>query len=250
MGLLRKDTFICLDCEATGLSVDEDEIIEIAIARFTFDEVVESFDSLVDPLRPIPAESTNVHHITDSMVVGKPKIEEVLPLVCKIAAKHIVVGHNIGFDLRMINNAIRKRNLSCPIFDLEKSIDTLRLARLYAESPTNSLEDLRKHFNIEEEGAHRAMNDVVVNIKVFKYLSFNFKRTEDVTKRLRQPILMKLMPLGKHKGRPFHEVPIDYLHWASHQDFDEDLLFTINEERRRRRTQKPFSQMCNPFSGL
>jgi DNA polymerase-3 subunit epsilon len=249
MGLLRKDTFICLDCEATGLSVEEDEIIEVAVARFTFDEVVESFDTLIDPHRPIPEESTKVHHITNAMVQGKPKIEDVLAKVFKMVGKHLVVGHNIGFDLRMLSNAARKRNLPCPI-DLEKSIDTLRLARLYAESPTNSLEDLRKHFNIEEEGAHRAMNDVIVNIKVFKYLALNFKRTEDVIKRLRQPILMKLMPLGKHKGRPFHEVPIDYLHWASHQDFDEDLLFTINEERRRRRIQKPFSQMCNPFSEL
>ncbi len=249
MGLLRKDSFICLDCEATGLSVEEDEIIEVAVVRFTFDEILETFSTLIDPCRPIPEESTRVHHITDAMVQGKPKIEDVLEQVFKMVGKHLVVGHNIGFDLRMLNNAARKRNLPCPI-DLEKSIDTLRLARLYAESPTNSLEDLRKHFNIEEEGAHRALNDVIVNIKVFKYLSLNFKKTEDVIKRLRQPILMKLMPLGKHKGRPFHEVPIDYLHWASYQDFDEDLLFTINEERRRRRTQKPFSQMCNPFSDL
>ena len=48
-------------------------------------------------------------------------------------------------------------------------IDTLRMARLYGESPINSLERLRQHFNIAAEGAHRAMSDVIVNIEVFKY---------------------------------------------------------------------------------
>ena len=35
MGLITKDTFICFDCEATGLNTEKDRIIEIAIAKFT-----------------------------------------------------------------------------------------------------------------------------------------------------------------------------------------------------------------------
>ena len=65
------------------------------------------------------------------------------------------------------------------------------------------LEKLREHFNIEPEGAHRAMSDVIVNISVFKYLSQSFKTTEQLLERLKKPILLKTMPLGKYKGRPF-----------------------------------------------
>ncbi len=249
MSKLQKETFICLDCEATGLAIESEEIVEIAVVKFNFDEILETYESLIDPERPIPPESTAVHHITDEMVKGKPKIGEVLPKVFEMVGNYPIMGHNVGFDLSIIMAAARKRNIPCP-FNLENSIDTVRLARLYGESPSNTLENLRKHFNIPEEGAHRAMNDVVVNIKLFKYLAKDFRSKDDILKRLKEPILMKMMPLGKHKGKPFCEVPIDYLNWAGHQDFDKDLLHSIQEERRKRQKKKPFLDSCNPFADL
>jgi DNA polymerase-3 subunit epsilon len=124
------------------------------------------------------------------------------------------------------------------------------MARLYGESPVNSLEKLREHFNIAAEGAHRAMNDVVVNIEVFKFLSSKFKTTEQLVERLKKPILLKKMPLGKHKGRPFGEIPIEYLLWAANKDFDQDLLFSIKSELKKRKTGNQFRQASNPFSSL
>lgn len=239
--------FICLDCEATGLDVTKDEIVEIAVVKFDFNGHIQALESLIDPKMEIPQDSIEVHHITNEMVKGKPYIEDILPEAFKIIGNHTVVGHNIGYDISLIMESAKKRNIPCPISH-ENSIDTLRLARLYAESPTNSLETLRKHFNIEEEGAHRAMNDVIVNIKVFKYLSKGFLSKKMMMDRLKEPIQMRLMPLGKHKGLPFREVPIEYLHWASTQDFDQDLLYSINCERKRRRNKKSFSH--NPFADL
>ena len=65
MGSLKKDTFICLDVEATGLSVETDEIVELAIVKFTFDEILSSFETLIRPGIVIPQESIAVHHITN-----------------------------------------------------------------------------------------------------------------------------------------------------------------------------------------
>ena len=250
MSKLHEETFICLDCEATGLNIESEEIIEIAVVKFNFNEIIEQFEALVDPERPIPPESTAVHHITDEMVKGKPKIGEVLPKVFKMIDGYPIMGHNIGFDISIILASAKKRNIPCAWDLMGNSIDTVRLARLYGESPSNTLENLRKHFNIPEEGAHRAMNDVIVNIKVFKYLAKDFRSRDEMVKRLREPILMKMMPLGKHKGKPFREVPIDYLNWASHQDFDKDLLFSIQEEKKKRHKKKPFLESCNPFGDL
>jgi DNA polymerase-3 subunit epsilon len=149
----------------------------------------------------------------------------------------------------MIEQALRANNHSKSITS-NPVIDTLRLARLYGESPKNSLEVLREHFNIPEEGAHRAMNDVIVNIKVYERLAHGFKSTNEILKRLARPIAMKTFPFGKYKNLSFREIPVDYLHWASYQDFDEDLLFSINQERKRRKKQKPFTESCNPFKDL
>jgi DNA polymerase-3 subunit epsilon len=249
MGSIKTDTLVCLDCETTGLDVENDAIIEIAIVKFTLEKEIESLYFLIDPKRPIPAESTAIHHITDEMVKDKPSIGEVLDAVTKIIGNHTIMGHNVGFDIKMIEQALRANNHSKSITS-NPVIDTLRLARLYGESPKNSLEVLREHFNIPEEGAHRAMNDVIVNIKVYERLAHGFKSTNEILKRLARPIAMKTFPFGKYKNLSFREIPVDYLHWASYQDFDEDLLFSINQERKRRKKQKPFTESCNPFKDL
>lgn len=249
MGQLEKDTFVCFDLETTGLEPDKDRIIEFACVRFTFDKILETSESLIDPEMSIPQESIDIHHITNGMVVGKPKIAELLPQLLKFIGSSIVVGHGIQLDIAFLIAAARKHNIPYQL-DTQKFIDTLRLARLYGESQTNSLDKLRQHFNIAPEGAHRAMSDVIVNIEVFKFLTKQFKTTEEVLERLKRPIQLKAMPLGKHKGRPFAEIPLDYLKWAAHKDFDQDLLFSIRAELSRRKKGQPFSQAANPFSNL
>lgn len=249
MGLIKTDTLICLDCETTGLDVNNDEIIEIAIVKFTFEKTLGSLHYLINPKRPIPPESSAIHHISDEMVKGKPFIENILDEAVNLIGKYPIMGHNVGFDIQMIESALRRHNHSKSLTS-NPVIDTLRLARLYGESPKNSLEVLREHFNIAEEGAHRAMNDVIVNIKVFEKLASTFKTTEEMLERLTKPVAMKAFPFGKYKGYFFKEIPIDYLHWAGHQNFDEDLLYSINQERKKRRKQKPFFESTNPFKDL
>ncbi len=249
MGLINKDTFVCLDCETTGLESDKDKIIEIALVRFTFETTIESFETLIDPGMPIPEASIAIHHITDDMVKGKPKIQEVLPKIFEFVGRSIIVGHGITNDISFLCAAAKQNQVPCRLAS-HPYFDTLRLARLYGESPTNSLEKLRQHFNIAEEGAHRAMNDVIVNIEVFKYLCQRFKTTEQVTERLKNPILLKTMPLGKHKGRPFNEIPVEYLRWAVNQNFDQDLLFSLKTELKKRKTGSQFGQASNPFANL
>lgn len=249
MPLLDKETFICLDCETTGLDAKTDSVIEIAIAKFNFSETLETFETLIDPECLISESSMAIHHITDAMVHDKPKIKEVLPRIVQMIDRLIVVGHGIKLDLAFLANAAKKNKIPFAMDSLV-TIDTLRLARLYGESPTNSLEKLRQHFNIEPEGAHRAMSDVIVNIGVFKYLSTTFKTTEQLLERLKKPILLKAMPLGKYKGRPFSEIPIEYLSWAVKADFDQDLIFSIRTELQKRKKGERFNQASNPFSQL
>lgn len=249
MGSLKKDTFICLDVEATGLDVREDRILEVAAVRFSEMEVLESFETLIDPERDIPEESFKIHKIDQSMVKGKPKIKEVLPDLFSFIGDDIIIGHGINFDIQIIHYSSLREGMPSDFIN-HKNIDTLRLARLYGESPSNSLETLRKHFNIAPQGAHRAMNDVIVNLEVFYRLAERFKTTKDILQRLKDPIEFKRWPLGKYKGRTLREMPQNYLEWALHRDFDEDLMFTIQKELKRRKKGTSFLQNTNPFSNL
>lgn len=249
MGLLNKETFICVDCESTGLDTKNDRLIEIAAVRFTFPEILATKETLIDPKIEIPAASFAIHNISQEMVTGKPLEQDVLAEYLEFIGTSPIVGHGIGFDITMLIEAANRHNIPHTL-NKNPVIDTLRLARLYGQSSINSLEHLRKHFNIEAHGAHRAMNDVLVNIKVFKHLAHNFKTTKEILTRLEKPIQLRAMPLGKHKGRKFQDIPIEYLYWASKQDFDQDLSFSIRSEIKKRKKGSSFTQASNPFSTL
>lgn len=243
---LHEETFVCIDCETTGLDPKEDRVIEVACVVFNQKEILNSFESLVNPERPIPEESTKIHNITDEMVRKSPTLDKILPTVIQMVGSYPIVGHGIGFDVQLMIEGANRHAIAHSL-DKNTLIDTLRLARLYGNSPTNALDMLRHHFNIEAQGAHRAMGDVLVNVQVFFQLVRKFKTLKEVLESLEKPIEMKNFPLGKHKGRPLKEIPVNYLVWASKQEFDGDLLFSINKELKRRKG-NPFAS--SPFQNL
>lgn len=249
MRTIEEEKFICIDCEFTGLDPHQDRIIEVAAAVFDAKTIYSQFESLIDPEYPISESSMAIHHITQEMVKDKPKIHEVLPKLLQMIGKHTIIGHGIGFDIEFIHNSAQRSQIPCDI-KTNPSLDTLRMARLYGESPINSLEKLRQHFHIEEEGAHRAMNDVLVNMEVFRQLIKQYKTTQQLFEALAKPIYMKTMPLGKHKGRLLKEIPLQYLLWAVNKDFDQDLLFSLRSEIKRRKQGDRFEQSSSPFANL
>jgi DNA polymerase-3 subunit epsilon len=249
MANIDDQIFVCIDCETTGLDTNNDRIIEVAVVLFSSDKILEQYETLIDPECEISAESMAIHHITQEMVQGKPKIHEVLKEILKMVGKHIIIGHGVKFDIDMLANAAKRVCIPCGIQE-NRVIDTLRLARLYGDSSSNALEKLGVHFNVASDGAHRAMSDVMVNIEVFKHLSKRYKTTENLFNILSRPIQLKAMPLGKHKGRPFRDIPQQYLQWAANKDFDEDLMFSIRAELKRRKQGNLFEQAGSPFADL
>lgn len=249
MNNINKQTFVCIDCETTGLDAKESRIIEVAAMRFNLNEVLETFESLVNPEVPIPESSIAIHHITEEMIKDQPTITQLIPRLLNFVGRDIIIGHGIGFDVELIANAADRAGIP-HMLRSNRLLCTLRMARHYGDSPINSLEQLRRHFNIQFEGPHRAMSDVIVNVEVFKFLAKFYNTTEELFEVLSRPIKMKIMPLGKHKGRPLTEVPLDFLLWAANKEFDQDLLFSIRSEINRRKKGNLFSQSTNPFSQL
>lgn len=248
MTLMHKTVFLCVDCETTGLDPQTDQIIEVGAIRFTLDDILDRYETLIDPECEVPLESIKIHKITNHMLVGQPKIAAVLPSLLSFMKEGLIIGHNILFDLQIIDEAAKRAGIPSTTAS-RPCADTLRLARLYGQSPVNSLEGLRKHFNIPAEAAHRAMDDAYINALVFRRLVESFKTTEQLFEALARPIKMQKMPLGPHKGRLFKEIPTPYLQWASHRNFDQDLLHSIRWELRRRKSGETF-ESGNPFGAL
>ncbi|HJP41305.1 MAG TPA: 3'-5' exonuclease, partial [Dehalococcoidia bacterium] len=99
-------TFVALDVETTGLDPSEDAITEVAAIRFHADGTeLATFESLVDPGRPIPAFVESLTGISSGDVKGAPRIEDIGQKLLGFAGDDPVVGHNIEFDLQHLREA-------------------------------------------------------------------------------------------------------------------------------------------------
>ncbi|MDW8096388.1 MAG: exonuclease domain-containing protein, partial [Aquificaceae bacterium] len=77
--ILLESTFVSIDVEATGVDPSKSEIVEIACVRVEGGVITETFSTLVNPGYSVPPKITALTGITNAMLVGKPKMEDVLP---------------------------------------------------------------------------------------------------------------------------------------------------------------------------
>ena len=129
---------VVLDTETTGLNVEEDQVIELGMIVFEFDpvqgtihRVLEVFDELEDPLRPIPAETTAIHHITDEMVRGKRIDDAQVEAIVKSAS--VVIAHNAAFDRPFVEKRwpiFENKQWACSIRDIDWKSEGVNSAKL------------------------------------------------------------------------------------------------------------------------
>lgn len=149
--------FTALDIETTGLSPSFCGIVEIAALKILPGGGEESFQTLVDPQRRIPAAVRSIHGITDSMVSGKPRAAEaVRPLVDFVGESPLVL-HNAPFDMGFLNPVLRAQKIT---WGSPAVFDTLPLSRrAFPGLRSYSLENLSRFFDFESGGHHRALAD-------------------------------------------------------------------------------------------
>lgn len=200
---------IFYDTETTGIRADRDRIIEIA----AFDPQRNcSFEKLVNPGCSIPAEATAIHHITNEMVAQAPDFSIIGKEFVEFCEGDVVlIAHNNdGFDVHFLRNEFARHNVTMPSWNF---LDSLKWARRYRpDLPRHTLQFLREIYQIAENNAHRALDDVIVLHRVFSYMVDDLD-IETVFKLLNKPKEIHHMPFGKYQGKPLKEVPKDYVRW-------------------------------------
>ncbi len=162
--LLSNTTFAAFDIETTGLTPVVDGIVEIGAVRFCGNQVIDTFDEMVDPLRPISPGASSVNGITDEMVQGKPTIEEALPRFLEFLGDAVPVAHHAPFDVGFLAYEISRLNLAVPD---QPVLDTCVIPkRLFPHVRRYSLENLARFFSLKSETFHRALADSMVCMKI------------------------------------------------------------------------------------
>ena len=154
--------FASVDLETTGLDPKKDRIIEIGIQIFDSTNLLDEFSTLVDPGLDtgLPVLITNLTGIESSDLEGQPSVSTLIPNVSELLQNKIIVGHNVGFDLRFLSESGFKLD--------NKVFDTWDLAYIVDfNSPDYSLETLLARYGIKRDQAHRALDDAKATAELF-----------------------------------------------------------------------------------
>ncbi|MEN9901908.1 MAG: hypothetical protein RL651_572 [Pseudomonadota bacterium] len=162
--------YTVFDTETTGLEpANGDEIIQIGALRIVNGRLLhqENFDQLVDPRCQLKAASMAIHGITDSMLLGQPTIDLVLPAFHDFCADTVLVGHNVAFDMRFLE--LKESSLGLR-FD-QPVLDTLLLSAVaHPNQQSHSLEAIMQRLGIQMEQRHNALADATATAQVFMRL--------------------------------------------------------------------------------
>lgn len=150
--------FVVLDLETTGLRPERNEIIEIGAIRFTLEaENHTTFQTLVKPLRKVPAKITGITGISQEMVDRDGiALEDALRQFIEFIGDLPLVTFNAEFDMGFLNHAAKKHGLKIPN---RYTCALKRARRAWPGLPSYKLVDLAKMGNLSDENTHRALGD-------------------------------------------------------------------------------------------
>ena len=151
---------VALDLETTGLDSNRHQILEIGAVRFRGDEVIETYQTLVNPGVPIPEFIQRLTHISPQQVKRAPFFSSVAAEIEDFLGADPIIGHNIQFDIGFLaSNGVPLNN---------PSYDTWDLASVFMpQSRQYSLKYLTTHFQVEHNDAHRALADAMATKNVY-----------------------------------------------------------------------------------
>ncbi len=174
--LLRDASFVVVDVETTGLSAERDRITELAMVRFEAGKITDTFATLLNPERFIPSHITQMTGITNAMVYGKPRFEDVLPEIKQFFSQReapVFTGHNVKFDYGFVSESFHRasdRLVVGATAETEHILCTCRLARrLLPKLKSKSLSNVQAYFGIKNSRQHRAGGDAEATAKVLAH---------------------------------------------------------------------------------
>lgn len=164
---------IIFDTETTGLDPAMDEIVELAAIRYGFNEVgkrieLDRLNLLIRPQARMMEKVVAIHGISNEALADKPEMKEVITKIQEFFyADHILIGHNVNFDLLMLSTLYRRFGLD---LSYTGAVDTLECARDVLDMEKYTLSDLASECGLDVGLTfHRAIDDVIATSRLLDY---------------------------------------------------------------------------------
>ena len=191
--------FVAFDLETTGLSSRDDRIIEIGAVILKDGKEIDRFQTFVDPERQLERKIVELTGITDEMLQGAPKIQEILPKFLEFVGDRVLVAHNSDFDTGFIRAECQRQGLPYRY----TAADTLILSQnLLQHLSKFKLDIVSNALNLPDFNHHRAGDDAMTCGLIMTKLMEMLEQEQDIhTLQTINPAMVKLRSGGRITDR-------------------------------------------------
>ena len=216
----NKQDIVILDVESTGLSTTEDEIIQIAAIKYGQLGCTDTLDILLKPTRPV-GDSYFVHGFSDEKLQKEGmNPQEALELLRRFIKQSVVIGHNVNYDLQIIDSMCNRHNIE-PI-KYFYIYDTLDLAfKVYPNINNHKLDTLSKMIETKVEPTHNALQDILATGELLDNLIVKLKQTK-------QERLEKLEAYGSYINE-YRDKIWDIKSYIKNHRLSESIVYLMNK---------------------
>jgi DNA polymerase-3 subunit epsilon len=236
-----------VDLESTGVDPRDDRIVEISILKLRPQRDPDHWTRRVNPGRPIPAEATAIHGITDADVAREPSFAKLAAEVERVLEGCDLCGYNLlRFDLKLLLSELRRAGVSFRVQG-RRLIDPCRI--FHQREPRDLVAAMQFYCARDHAGAHGAEADVLATIAVLEaqlhryadlpgtigalHDHFRDPATVDVDGMFaRRPDGSIVFTRGKYQGRTLDDIAAtnrDYLEWMLRGDFFDDTKAVVSQ---------------------
>ena len=189
--------------ETTGGRASRDKITEIGIVFYDGNEIIDTYESLLNPETYIPAGIIQLTGITQEMVKDAPLFHEVARDIVEFTEGAIFVAHNVRFDYGFLREEYKRLGYTYT----RKQLCTVRMSRkAFPGLPSYSLENLIRHFNIPTDARHRALADARATTTLLERILERKQNQEEVRVMVNMGIKESRLPKGVSLDQ-IHDLP-------------------------------------------
>ena len=227
--------YAVIDLETTGLDPSHgDRITEIGIAIWQNGEIVERYQSLINPQRKIPAFVQDLTGITDAMVRKARPSKEVLSEAMGVVGNMPLVAHNASFERKFLNAELEKISED---YSVDLICSLLLSRRIFPNLGGYKLGDLVSKFGLPKGQAHRALSDAEMTAHLFSKikntleveLEDDFILSSDNLIRITKSSPKAFRDNGISKAYPQALKKFNKIHYSSY-DFTKENLPSLRKD--------------------
>jgi DNA polymerase-3 subunit epsilon len=197
---MKDKIYAIIDIETTGGRARRDKITEIAIVLHDGVEIIDTYETLVNPECHIPYGITELTGISQEMVADAPKFYEVARKVVEMTENCVFVAHNVRFDYGFIREEFKRLGFSY----VRKQLCTVRLSRKTIPGlGSYGLSNLIRFMGIEVDNRHRAMGDAIATAELFRRI---MEAKENKTE------VRSMVNMGIKESKLPKNLDIEYIH--------------------------------------